>query len=67
MIDSAMARSPPITKLLTEEKLGKLSPTYAAAFIASVSITDIFCSTSCRRPCRSFRYSGLLNETHTFP
>lgn len=56
-----------ITKLLTAEKLGKLFPTYAVAFIANVSITDIFCRTSCGRPCRSFRYSGLLNETQTFP
>ena len=43
------------------------SRTYSPAFAANVSTTAIFCSSSCGKLCLSFRYSGLLYETQTFP
>jgi hypothetical protein len=40
---------------------------YSPAVAANVSMTAIFASRFDGRPCRSFRYSGLLYASQTFP
>ena len=40
---------------------------YSPALAANVSMTAIFGSRFDGRPCRSFKYSGLLYESQTFP
>src|SRR6516225_2597365 len=40
---------------------------YSAAAADNVSMTAIFGSRFDGRPCRSFRYFGLLDESQTFP